>query len=89
METGILAGRIGVSQYLERNEVVSSTKQAAAMEFHRLPPIEQKALDGWGTVSFPVSRKHRWETKQTTVSVAPQWRSAQLGSLAVIPGILK
>ena len=78
-----------LSRGLIRSEVVSSTKLGVAMEFHRLPPIEQKALDGWGTVSFPVSRKHRWETKQTTVSVAPQWRSAQLGSLAVIPGILK
>jgi hypothetical protein len=28
-----------------------------------LPPIEQKTLDGWGTVTSPVSRLLHWETK--------------------------
>jgi hypothetical protein len=27
------------------------------MGFYGLPPIEQKALDGWGTVSSPVGRR--------------------------------
>ena len=36
------------------------------MEFKRLPPIGQKTRtsDGWGTVSFPVGRRHRWGTKK-------------------------
>ena len=29
---------------------------------HRLPLIEQKALDEWGTVSSPVGRQRRWKT---------------------------
>ena len=40
------------------------------MEFYGLPPIEQKALDGWGTVSFPVGRQRRWATKRFLNTVA-------------------
>jgi len=31
---------------------------------HRLPLIEQKALDEWGTVSSLVGRQRRWETNK-------------------------
>jgi hypothetical protein len=29
---------------------------------HRLPLIEQKTVDEWGTVSFPVGWQRRWMT---------------------------
>jgi hypothetical protein len=29
-----------------------------------LPPIEQKTLDGWGTVSSLAGRQRRWETRK-------------------------
>jgi len=43
-----------------------------------LPPIEQKTLDGWGTVSFPVGRQRRWETKKKLLSATGASRRFQM-----------
>ena len=37
-------------------------KMRESLRVRALPPIEQKTLDGWGTVSSPVGRRSRWTT---------------------------
>jgi hypothetical protein len=51
---------------LARNKNTSSTRQDVVEEFYGIPPIGQKASDGWDTVSFPVGRRSRWRIQKAT-----------------------